>query len=236
LKWKIIGGLAGGIALFGLLALVVLNYQMSRLLRIQLERRASDIATNLGDGAATPILRDGVLDLYALVTKYSLLPGMAYALVRDSSGNVLAHSPGAPPTAFHESPALDGRRQPHQREFALQGRTVYESSVPILEGQAGSVSVGIWVDSVEAGIQPAVLSLVGLLVGALMAGLIFAVLLTRGIARRALRLKEMSARVSMGELETPVAIESNDEIGDIACSVERMRASLKAAMSRLSRT
>jgi HAMP domain-containing protein len=39
----------------------------------------------------------------------------------------------------------------------------------------------------------------------------------------------------MGDLETPVRVESNDEIGDLAYSLERMRASLKAAMARLSR-
>jgi HAMP domain-containing protein len=39
----------------------------------------------------------------------------------------------------------------------------------------------------------------------------------------------------MGDLETPVRIESNHEIGDLAHSLERMRGSLKAAMVRLSR-
>jgi HAMP domain-containing protein len=48
-------------------------------------------------------------------------------------------------------------------------------------------------------------------------------------------LKELADKVSMGDLETSVAIESNDEIGDLAHSLERMRASLKAAMGRLSR-
>jgi HAMP domain-containing protein len=42
--------------------------------------------------------------------------------------------------------------------------------------------------------------------------------------------------MSKGDLDTPVSvgIESHDEIGDLARSLERMRSSLKAAMSRFS--
>jgi HAMP domain-containing protein len=42
----------------------------------------------------------------------------------------------------------------------------------------------------------------------------------------------MAGKMSMGDLETPVEIESTDEIGELARSLERMRASLKAAMFR----
>jgi len=236
LKWKIIGGLAAGIIAFSLLALAVVHYQMSRVFRSDLERRALDIATNLADGAATHLSQGNIPDLYALVTRYSFLPGVAYALIRDQKGTVIAHSPGTPPAVLSETSAPDARELPQQRGFALQGSPVYETTAAILEGPPGNVSVAVWAESLKPWVRHAVLPLVGLLVGALAAGLALTIFLTRGIARRALRLKEVADRVSMGDLETAVGIESNDEIGDIACSVERMRASLKAAMARLSRT
>ena len=236
LKWKIIGGLAAGITAFGLLALAVLYYQMSSVFRSDLERRAFDIATNLADGAATHLSRGNIPDLYALVTRYSFFPGVAYTLIRDQKGTVIAHSPGTPPAVLSETPAPDARRLPEQREFALQGSPVYETRAAILEGRLGSVSVAVWAESLKPWVQHAVFPLVGLLAGALAAGLALSIFLTRGMARRFLRLREIARRISMGDLETPVGIESNDELGDIANSVERMRASLKAAMARLSRT
>ena len=235
LKRKIIGGLLGGIILFGVLALVAVNYQMSRVFRSDLERRALDIATNLADGAATHLSRGDIPDLYALVTRYSFLPGVAYTLIRDQKGTVIAHSAGTPPAVLSETSAPDARELPQQRGFALQGSPVYETTAAILEGRLGNVSVAVWEDGLKPWVRQAVLPLVGLLVGALVAGLVLAIFLTRGIARRALRLKEIADRVSMGDLETPVGIESNDAIGDLANSLERMRASLKAAMARLSR-
>jgi len=235
LKWKIIGGVVSGVALFGLLVFGVVSYQTGRALRAQLERRALDVATNLGDSAAAHILRGNVLELYALASKYSLLPAVAYTLIRDGKGGVLAHSLGALPPELAESSALNSPRQTNRREFPFRGRLVYETSAPIMDGRVGAVSVAIWADSVEEEVQRAVLPLIGLIAAALAAGLIFSVLLTRGITRRVFRLKEIADKVSMGDLETPVGIDSNDEIGELARSLERMRVSLKVAMSRLAR-
>jgi len=236
LKWKIIGGLLGGVLLFGVLVLVVVNHQMSRVLRSQLDQRAMDIATNLSDGAAAHALKGNVLDLYALVSKYALLPGVAYTLIRDGKGKIIAHSMGTLPQEFREASAPGSQRLAGQREVPFRGRSVYETSVPMLDGRLGSVSVAIWSHTVREEIQRTVVPLIGLIAVALVAGLVFAVLVTRGITGRVMRLKEIADKVSLGDLETPVGIDSNDEIGDLAHALERMRASLKAAMARLNRT
>jgi HAMP domain-containing protein len=235
LKWKIMGGLVSGVMLFGILVVGVVNYQMTRVLRTQMDQRALDIATNLGDSAAANVMQGGVLELSALVRKYSLLPGVAYTLIRNGKGEVIANSLGTLPAQLRESWARDSQGQSHQREFQLRERTVYETSSPILQGRVGTVSVGIWADIVEEEIRRAIYPLIGLIGLALAASLIFSILVTQGITRRVLRLKDIADKVSMGDLESPVRIESNDEIGDLAHSLERMRASLKAAMVRLNR-
>src|ERR671919_528563 len=89
LRGKVIASSAGGVVLFGLLAFAIVNYQMGQVLRSQLDQRALDVATNLGDAAATHILRGNVLELNALVTKYSLLNGVAYAVISDTKGNIV---------------------------------------------------------------------------------------------------------------------------------------------------
>lgn len=63
----------------------------------------------------------------------------------------------------------------------------------------------------------------------------FAARLVRRIVEPLERLATAADAISMGELDTPVLPERNDEIGDLARSLERMRLSLQAAMSRLRR-
>jgi methyl-accepting chemotaxis protein len=53
--------------------------------------------------------------------------------------------------------------------------------------------------------------------------------------RPILDLKAIADDISRGRLDTIVSIQSNDEVGELGRSLERMRASLKAAMNRLSR-
>lgn len=233
LKGKIIGSLASCVLLFGLLVLAVVNQQMGRVLRAQLDRRALDIATNLGDAAAAHVLRGNVLELYAMVTKYSFLSGVAYTFIKDRKGGILAHSMGAFPSELSESLVASDQREANQRDLTFRGRAVYETRVPILEGRVGAVYVGIWADSVAEEIKQALLPVVWLIVAALGAGVVFSILVAQGIIWRVMRLKEIADKVSRGDLETPVGIESNDEIGDLARSLERMRSSLKAAMVRL---
>jgi HAMP domain-containing protein len=48
-------------------------------------------------------------------------------------------------------------------------------------------------------------------------------------------LKTIADEISRGKLDASVSIQSDDEVGELGRSLERMRASLKAAMVRLNR-
>lgn len=235
LRWKIVGSLVIGVVLFGVVGLALVTREMSRVMRQQLDRRAVDIATNLGDAAVSHILRGNVLELYALVTKYSLLSGVAYAFIIDGKGKILAHSPGVFPPELSDSLSSVDRGVAYQGETVFRGKSVYETRVPILQGRVGSVHVAIWANTVDNEIENAVLPLMGLTVGALIAAAFFSFLVTQRIIRPVLQLKEVANKVSMGDLSRPVGVKSNDEIGDLARSLERMRSSLQAAMVRLRR-
>jgi len=233
LMWKIVGTLAGVIVLFGLLVLGVVHHLTGKALRTQLDKRAFAMVTTLSDAAGGHVIVRNPLELHALVTKYALLDGVAYAIIRDGKGEIMAQSLAVLPAELKETFSLDGRRQAQQRELTLRGKAVYETRVPILGGQAGTAHVGIWGDGVEEEIRSALLPLAGIILALLVAGVALSALLARAIIRPILRLTQIADKISKGDLETPIGVETRDEIGDLALSVGRMRASLKAAMVRL---
>ncbi|HEY3302564.1 MAG TPA: HAMP domain-containing protein [Candidatus Binatia bacterium] len=236
LMGKIVGTLAGVIVLFGLLVLGVVYHLTGRALRAQLDQRALAIVTTLGDAAGGHVIARNSLELHALVTKYALLDGVAYAVIRDGKGEIMAQSMAALPAELRESVSLDARRQAQRRELILRGKAVYETRVPILGGQAGTAHIGVWGDGVEGEIRRALLPLAGIVVALLLAGVALSALLARGIVRPILLLTQVADKISKGDLETPVGVETRDEIGDLARSLGRMRASLKAAMVRLNQS
>lgn len=69
-----------------------------------------------------------------------------------------------------------------------------------------------------------------LTLGALLLTLAVAVTIARTITRPVVHLSEAADRISMGDLDTALKVTSQDEIGDLAESFERMRMSLKGAI------
>jgi HAMP domain-containing protein len=169
-----------------------------------------------------------------MVAKYALQEGVAYAFIEDRNGKILAHSLGGKfPAELQTEVAFGESRQTAPRNLIFRSRPVYETSVPILGGRSGIARIIMWGDVVEAEIQRALAPIIGLIGVLLLVGVIIALRLSRQIVRPIIRLRSMADTMSKGNLDTPVGVDSGDEIGELALSIERMRTSLKAAMVRL---
>jgi HAMP domain-containing protein len=140
---------------------------------------------------------------------------------------------GFMPSEFREGIPSGQQKDVARRILTLQGKVVYESQELILEGQLGSIRLGIWAETVQREIYYGLLLLLGPITLVLIAAAAVALLLAGQLIGRFRRLMEVAKRMSMGDLDTPVKAESEDEFGELTISLERMRASLKAAMMRL---
>ena len=224
------------ITLLGLFIIGVVYQLTSGALRDQFDQRTLAIATNLSDAASANVVRKNVLELYGLVRKYALLQGVEYAFIEDGKGEVIAHTLGTFPPELKEAVSPEGRLHMQRRALRLEGKMVYETSVPILGGQVGAAHLGMGGDCVEGEIRRAVLPIIEIVAGIVLGGILISSALVAVMTRPIRRLGHMADTMSKGNLDTPVSIgiESRDEIGDLARSLERLRSSLKAAMSRFS--
>jgi len=238
LKWRIAEIFTEVMLILAILAIVAI-YQVTRsTLREQLDKHALAIATNLADAAAGHIVGKNLLALHSLASKYTLHDGIAYTFIQDSRGQILAQTLGSFPAELRQSPPMTEQRQVHRRELSLNGRTVREIGLPVLEGQLGNVYVGFWDDAVENEIHKALFRIIGIIVLIPLVGALLSLLVANWIVRPIVDLTETADKVTMGDLDASVSrecLDSYDEIGQLARSLERMRASLKAAMSRLNR-
>jgi sensor histidine kinase regulating citrate/malate metabolism len=238
LKWKIGGIYTGVMLVLGIVVIAAVYQLVQKTLRDQLDKRALAIATSFSDAAAGHLASKNLLALHALAGKYTLLDNVAYAFVEDGQGEIVAYTSGAFPDELRRRLSAGVNRQVQRRELVLANRTVYETAVPVLEGQMGSVHVGFWADAVETEIRRALFPIVGIVGVVPLIGALVSFLLAHWIVRPILGLTEIADKVTKGDFETMVrgdCIESRDEIGDLARSLERMRCSLKAAMLRLAR-
>ena len=238
LKWKIAGVYTAVMLILAILVTAAIYRVTKNTLLEQLDRRASVIATNLSDAAAGHIAGKNLLALNSLASKYTLHDSVAYTFIQNSGGEILAQTLGSFPAELRQGLPIAGQRQVHRRELSLNGRTVREIGLPVLEGQLGTVYVGFWVDAVEEEIQNALLRIIGIIALVPVVGALLSFLVAHWIVRPIVALTEIADKVTHGDLDASVSEESaeaHDEIGELARSLERMRSSLKAAMARLNR-
>jgi two-component system, cell cycle sensor histidine kinase and response regulator CckA len=238
LKWKIGGIYTLVMFVLGVGVIAAVYALTGSTLRDELDRRSLAIARNFSDAAAAYVAGKNTLALHALAAKYTLLDGVAYAYVEDGQGAILAQTFGNFPEELRSPSTAAAMRQTQRRELRWAGRTVYETSVPVLEGQMGKVHVGFWADRVEEEIQRALIPIIAVVALIPFIGALLSFLLAHWIVRPIVGLTRIADKVTMGDLETSVGgdcVSARDEIGDLARALERMRSSLKAAMLRLGR-
>jgi HAMP domain-containing protein len=238
LKWKIGGTYAVVMLVLSVFVIAAMYQLTNKMLRDQLDRRALAVASNLSDATAGHLVGRNLLALNALLRKYSLLDGVAYAYIEDNKGEIVAHTLESFPQELRQGLSPAGQRETRKQELLLRDKTIYETSVPVLEGQVGSVHVGFWADVVEREVHSTLFRFIGIIAIVPFVGTLLSFILAHWIVRPIVGLTEVADKVTKGDLETSVSgkcVESRDEIRDLARSLERMRSSLKAAMLRLER-
>ena len=235
LRGKIAAAFSGIILLLGMAVIGIVYFFTGDALHKQVDYRAMAIATNLSDASAGHMARRNTLELDALIAKYGRLDGVSYAYIRDAKGEIVASSLQPFPSELKQYVTANGQRSASSREVTLRGRSAYETRVPILEGQFGAVHVGFWADSVQQDVRKTLLPIVSLIGLCLIVGIAVSVMITGKVIKPILELTETAEEISRGHLDRMVTVESRDEVGELARSLERMRASLKAAMVRLNK-
>jgi HAMP domain-containing protein len=231
LSWKISTTFSGLILILGVFVIGIVYYFTVNALQKQVDLRSSALATNLADAAAGLVSRKSTLELDALVAKYGRLDGVAYAFVQDPKGDVLASSMQPFPGELKDA----GGPAAPSRVTRVRGKPVYETRSPLLDGQLGMVRVGLWAETVQNDVSSTLWPIIGLIAACLALSVALSVMLASKMVRPILDLKAIADDISRGRLDTTVSIQSNDEVGELGRSLERMRASLKAAMNRLNR-
>jgi len=231
LRWKISATFSGLILVLGLLVIGIVYYFTNTALQKQVDLRSAAIATNLADAAAGLVSRKSTLELDALAAKYGRLDGVAYAFVQDPKGEILVSSMQPFPVELKDAGGTAGS----SRTIRIRGKTVYETRSPLLDGQLGVVRVGLWAETIQDDVRSTLLPIIGLIAGCLVLSIGLSIMLASKMIRPILDLKAIADDISRGRLDTSVTIQSNDEVGELGRSLERMRASLKAAMIRLNR-
>jgi len=238
-SWKL--GLVGKMAasfgtlglLFGVAASIIVYTQMGGALEAEMKRRATVFVVGLSDVATRYATAQGESELRQAVNKYGSRQSVAYVYVEDGAGRSVAHMPP-------ELPILLRRDFPKSAERALEGVDVDYRGSPVyeitarVEGRGGGyVHVAIWRKAIEEETRRVVTPIAASILVLLSVVTVLFAWLVWHLSLPFIKLVDFASRISRGELDLEVDVAQTDEVGDLARSLERMRSSLHAVLTRL---
>ncbi|MSP38977.1 MAG: HAMP domain-containing protein [Deltaproteobacteria bacterium] len=198
----------------------------------EIKRRAEVVALGLSELIAQHLAANGEKQIAAEVERYGSAKAVAYVFVEEASGRIVARTPAGL--------ELTGQRDfPKSAERALKGvnlkfagAEVFEIAKPIDEGKSGYVHLAIWRAAIAEDARLAVAPVAGSILVALLGITVLFVLRLRGLCRPLRDLIEPAEKISRGDFAAILDLKREDEIGELARSIDRMRSSLGAAMRR----
>ena len=123
--------------------------------------------------------------------KISKLTDIVDRLAVMHEGKIIASSSAGLFREFQPAVTSNQELQVSQRELIVEGKPVYETRAPILDGQLGSTHIGIWAGAVEADIHKALFKFVWPISVGFVAAMIAIVMLAQPLVRAVRRLIEL---------------------------------------------
>ena len=205
--------------------------QQQRSLTVEMTKRGLTMAENFAAGAKTPLLTNDELTLGVLVTDAMKDPDVAYVIVSDQDGHVLAHSDArVVKTAVVRPKEL----QPLKNRILVQtyktpqGRII-DFAVPLVYSgvPVGALYLGFSEEAITAALASARNQALLITLLMVLAGLGGAVGLAALLSRPIFRLVQATGAIAAGNFNISLPVASRDELGALTESFNRMARSLR---------
>ncbi|GAB4400550.1 MAG: HAMP domain-containing protein [Anaerolineales bacterium] len=221
---KILGMALGLVLLLGIGITIQVWASLTYILQAQIQNQSVISAHDLAARATDPILLNDLVGLQKLLLETQQNnPDVIYAFIVNNDRQILAHTFGDGfPLGLLDANTADPEEHHHTVVLQSGSMLVWDTAVPIFDGRAGTVRIGISDTSQRNAIQTLTgqLLLTIVLVSALV--IIVATFLTFVLTRPLHELVNATQRVAQGDFTPRVPRWANDEIGDLALAFNAM--------------
>jgi PAS domain S-box-containing protein len=199
----------------------------------EVHRRGTALAEGLAGLSAGALLLYNFTALEQNVVRFDRETDVAYALILDRLGEVVAHSRAPEQVGLTLSDPVSLRAMAAapvvQETVGADGEALYDFAVPILvdDDHWGTVRVGLSRRRVDAQIAGTRRELAALAVVALILGGLATAMVARRITRPVRQLADGVAAIARGELDQRIDPGRSDELGRLALAFNEMSAQLR---------
>ena len=229
LRTKLLCGSIGLVILLAAGLILFIQTTLSLKLTAALQKRGVSLARDLSGHVVDPILTENqlALQITALDSKDSE-EDIEYEFVLDPKGEVLAHTFGEtfPIDLMHVNELKAGQDYGIQT-LNVGGKKVFDIAVPVLNGELGTAHLGISAEPVKRDIRDIIALFVKITLVLLIVGSGFAFLFMTSMTKPFSEFMKVAREVGAGDLSRRVTVSTDDEIGELAGTFNKMVADLQ---------
>ncbi len=195
-------------------------------LEVTLEKRGLSLARTIAHDSVNPVLTEKFLELaLALREVRREEPDVEYIYIRNMHGEVVAHTfENGFPVDLQKGDSGDTQSNGHYsiRSLSAERGVVREFIVPLLNGGAGTVHLGMSQASVDRDIKDIMTIIFVAIAVLLLAGSVTAILFGSAVTKPLHLLAIAAEALERGDMQARVPVRSHDEIGQLARTFNRM--------------
>ena len=239
LRTKILVMMVSMIMLSSIAIIIFIKTALYQKLFVKLQERGVSIARQIRERSVNYILTERFHELEMMVNDFKTTEeDVEYIFILNEHGEVLGHTFEKGFPAGMKSVNMIGSGQTHsidsiKIEEKDTEKDVLDIAVPILGGEAGVVHLGISQDPIIKDVNDIVMFLIWMITGIMIAGIIAAIVLSKAISKPVSELTKAVKVVGGGNLNYSVNLSTNDEIGQLSASFNKMTKDLKQRTDEL---
>jgi signal transduction histidine kinase len=196
--------------------------------RTELEKRGVTIARNLAVQHADQILVNDIFGLYELVNDLLLSNSdLRYVFIVDPAGTVWVSSfEEGLPRGLKDANVPTSSQKYRVQLISTEEGIIYDIAMPILEGRAGVVRVGMLEKPLQEQVNKQTLQLLTMTGTVTLVGAIIAYFLGTLLTKPLSQLVEVTKAVAKGNLKQKAPVMARDEVGKLALAFNAMTEAL----------
>jgi len=199
---------------------------LSDKLHVTLEKRGLSLARNIARDSVNPMLTEKYLELALMLREEKNEDAdIEYSYIRNARGEIVAHTfENGFPVDLQREDTGEARSngQYAVRYLSTERGEVHEFIVPLLRGGAGTLHLGMSQTSVDQDIKDIMAMIIGAIALLFLAGSIVAILFGSSVTKPLHQLSIAAQALERGDMHARVPVRSNDELGQLAATFNRM--------------
>ncbi|AGF78645.1 PAS domain S-box [Desulfocapsa sulfexigens DSM 10523] len=228
---------SGVVIMLGIASIFFVESKVSHALHIEHRERGFTIARHLATHCVDLIFTDNRIKLYQLLSEIkSKEKDIAYLFVVDTKKEVFAHTfgkEGFPKVLLTANPLTEGESFSYNHlQFDNDKNIVDELTVPLLEGIAGELHIGLCEKFILQKIQTLRMQLIGIASIICLFGVLAAFFFARIMSKPLQTLSIASDKFGRGEAIQELPVIAHDEIGRLTATFNQMVTKIKRSRAK----